>query len=384
LRRTAWSRSQTKDVALLKAKTECLERLLAGEDLSKAVGSIGNSWNADVLQLKASRQHLTDIYRCIDASWGCQCSEEHAVNFQLCSDPYQAELHLLFAPTASTHAATTSPLAKWNLQSLQANLRSQDGKDNKQTTAQPQNCELCKSFEQRSTNPTHAASAGPLPLRDKGGREYELRKAEEIAQQTRFVPLKDVLKPSTGLTHRTSARARVELGAILLNAVLQHHSTTWLPPTWNSSNIYLIQESGSPTQTALTKAYLEARFSKLPATPTTKPWKQPCVRNLTLHNLAIVLIELAYSQPLEDLMNDEEREIAKQAIGGQYARLQAADRLVEELPDHLLLGSYCQAARMCLSGEFGVLLKGKELSDEDLFGAVYRMAVKPLMDALGR
>jgi hypothetical protein len=37
---------------------------------------------------------------------------------------------------------------------------------------------------------------------------------------------------------------------------------------------------------------------------------------------------------------------------------------------------------MCLSGDFGVPLKGKELSDDNPFSAVYRMAAKPLIDSL--
>jgi len=37
---------------------------------------------------------------------------------------------------------------------------------------------------------------------------------------------------------------------------------------------------------------------------------------------------------------------------------------------------------MYLSGDFGVPLKGKELNDDGLSSAVYRMAAKPLIDSL--
>jgi hypothetical protein len=167
------------------------------------------------------------------------------------------------------------------------------------------------------------------------------------------------------------------LGARLINAVLQHHSTTWLPQQWGAQNVFL-----RPGSAYSPKSYFEARFAQSAAGRAQKPWEPPCVRNLTLHNLAIILIELAHNDSLDHLMNDEERDISRQPIGSQYARLQAASRLVEELPDHLIPDTYYQAARMCLSGDFGVPLKGKELNDDHLFSAVYRMAAKPLIDSL--
>ena len=75
-------------------------------------------------------------------------------------------------------------------------------------------------------------------------------------------------------------------------------------------------------------------------------------------------------------MNDEEQDIPRQPIGSQRARVQAASRSVEELPDHLIPDTCYQVATMCLSGDFGVPLKGKVLS------AVYQMAAKPLIDSL--
>jgi hypothetical protein len=214
-----------------------------------------------------------------------------------------------------------------------------------------------------------------------------------LSTSSQLITLKEALLPSrkantTKLSHQTNPialsplRDRLMLGATLLQAVLQHHSTTWMPSTWSINKIYLISAAGRLSRTDFTAAFLAAKFTKSPSPQTAKPFRPPFVRNLTLHNLAIVLIELAHGKPIEELMNDEEKAIANQPIGAQCARPQAASRLAEELPDHVLVGGYCKAVNMCLTGNFGMDVKGKELSDHDLFCAVYRMAAKPLMDSL--
>lgn len=122
MHQTAFSKSQSKDVVELQAKTERLKGLISGERLSKTVGSIGNSWKVDVSQLKAVRQHLADLHHCIDVGWGCQCREHHTVNFKLSSDPYQTELHLLFAPAALEQSEEQHSRSKWKLQRLHTRL----------------------------------------------------------------------------------------------------------------------------------------------------------------------------------------------------------------------------------------------------------------------
>ncbi|KAH0559894.1 hypothetical protein GP486_003586 [Trichoglossum hirsutum] len=367
--RAAWSRSQSKDVELLRSKTERLKRLLDGEHLSMAVGSIGDTWRAEIIRTKEIRQHFIDIHACIDSSWGCQCSSDHAINFQ-----YEEVNHngftVLFAPSAYAPGSPKTPKATWALQPLRITIP----KEQSSTQIQPFTG-LCGSLQQTLNTGLVTVTGGASKL------QYCLQKADNATATQALIPLGHLLPPASGLSKHTvptgRPKDRIILGARLINAVLQHHSTRWLPQDWGTQNVFL-----RPGSAYSPMPYFEACFSQPAAGKVQKPWKPPCVRNLTLHNLAIVLIELAHNDSLDHLMNDEERNILRQPIGSQYARVQAASRLVEELPDHLIPDTYCQVVRMCLSGEFGVPLKGKELSDDDLFSAVYRMAAKPLMDSL--
>jgi hypothetical protein len=208
------------------------------------------------------------------------------------------------------------------------------------------------------------------------------------ASSLQMLSLQDALKSAPSNSPLSSSKSqlsaiplrnRLELGAILLLAVLQHHSTEWLPATLDGKNVLLISQLGRLSREHIKVAFLQAGFGPPPAGNVANVTKPLFVRNLTLHNASILLIELAHGKTIAELMIDDEKREAQQAIGGQYARPRAAGRLSEELSDHVTMKSYCNAVDLCLLGKFGLDNKSKDLADDALYSAVYRHALKPLI-----
>jgi len=171
---------------------------------------------------------------------------------------------------------------------------------------------------------------------------------------------------------------RIELAAVLVHAVLQHHTLPWLPNTWTSHDVYFLQGSEGLSRETFMKPYFRA-----PNSPALRDQGQatylPLISNATLFNLAIVLIEIAYKAPLEDLLNENEGRDCENPIGKLWAIPIAASRLVSGVQDHVVIPSYYEVARRCLHGDFGTLeFHEKDLSNDAFLSAVYAYTVKPL------
>jgi hypothetical protein len=83
-----------------------------------------------------------------------------------------------------------------------------------------------------------------------------------------------------------------------------------------------------------------------------QPPHYPLLYNITLFNLAIVLNEIAYKAPLEDLLNEDEKRDYENPGGRKYAIPTAAARLVSGIQDQIVFSSYHEVASRCLHGGF--------------------------------
>ena len=203
---------------------------------------------------------------------------------------------------------------------------------------------------------------------------------------------RDLLSLDAALSHqhdphqfgKMNARDRVELGTMLVNAVLQHHKSPFLQESWGSQNVLLVKAVGGTCWQSTTEPYLQAGFHG-PNSPESAA-KLPFVRNMTLFNLGIVLMEIALNNSILNLMTDNERAQAT-APGGAagFALMLAANRLLPEVPRHLPSPGYYEATCRCLRGDFGdVPILAEDLENDDLLRGVYSTTAKPLMDDLKR
>jgi hypothetical protein len=222
---------------------------------------------------------------------------------------------------------------------------------------------------------------------DEDGFEHHLRLAKKLETEPDFITLHNAPKLNSALSGIGSAsclalKDRIELAAALVQAVLQHHTLPWLPDTWTSQDVYFLQGPEGFSRETFIKPYFRA-----PRSPTlTDQWQTPrlpLISNATLFNLAIVLIEISYKAPLEDLLNEDEKRDFENPIGKLWAIPTAASRLVLRVQDHVVIPSYEEVARRCLHGDFSQFeFHEKDLSNDAFLTAVYANTVKPLENDL--
>lgn len=172
----------------------------------------------------------------------------------------------------------------------------------------------------------------------------------------------------------------VHLAYSLATAVLQYHSTPWLPDAWKSSHVRLfsLNELTQPTNGTLSYTpYLRVEFSgqdkgkaKLQATGLTPHTSKDTTyksmalaRNAVLFCLGIMLLELGYSKPWIQL-----REWAFQSLPvDKQTDYHAAERLAQAPGLRNRMGPrFTTIVRKCLGCDFG--LGEKDLANEQLQG----------------
>lgn len=144
-------------------------------------------------------------------------------------------------------------------------------------------------------------------------------------------------------------RERVQLSTFLAQAVLRFHSTPWLPQHWRSRDVvfYGIDDLSSP--------YLKAKICTS-TTPdpqqlgaasgeNTSPSQSP-IRNQLLFNLGVMLVELAYGAPLQELKEEDDDR------GDSLTLYHTATRLGSKL-NQKCGPAYEAAAQVCLRGTLG-------------------------------
>lgn len=186
------------------------------------------------------------------------------------------------------------------------------------------------------------------------------------------------------ILHKTAEEKRQEdwvkklrLAKLLSLAVLRF-SNEWIPDSWSSSDVYFYNTEGPTSQAPL----LESPFTSVPLSSSTpnplaagSSNSASLATNPALFNLGIVLIELGYDAPFENLGAAQPDNNAE----GQFASRQVRDfisarRLGESVHKRLNM-TYGRLVEKCLNCNFGVATK---LEDVELQSAVLVHVVNEL------
>ena len=175
-----------------------------------------------------------------------------------------------------------------------------------------------------------------------------------------------------------------QLASTLGSTVLQLHSTPWLEG-WEKQDIqYLPEAEGDTAQspTSPVQPYISRRFSSSKSRPSsvssskTATQVQSFARNETLFTLGVVLIEIAYNKPIEDLV--EPRDMALTAA---MTRHFTALRLHKQI--QLEMGKQYQRAVVgCLFCDFGAECSDTDLKVPQFQRKVLEHVVLPLEEAM--
>ena len=164
---------------------------------------------------------------------------------------------------------------------------------------------------------------------------------------------------------------KFSLAKYLARAALHFHSTPWMSKDWRSRDIVFFgskdfaQDSlGSPflkksVKTLSDEDNQQAAFTQSAEHPRNRHSRSP-IRNQTLYSLGVMLIELAYDSPLQDLQIPEDEQGDLYTYDSTAKRL--ADRLWREFG-----WRYADAVKTCIYDGFGAPIQFDNSEGQDRF-----------------
>ena len=178
--------------------------------------------------------------------------------------------------------------------------------------------------------------------------------------------LEDALMAAKGTLDGIPLPEKFALAKLLALAVLRFHSTPWLNEEWRSSDVVFFgirDFSQDSLCVPFLKSHVFARARHQAnelAAPEDKALIRSPIRNRTLYNFGVLLIELAYNSPLHALVLQEDDQ------GDPYTLYWTAMRLGEKVRREL--GPfYADAVNICLHCGFGASSDLQELKVQRLF-----------------
>lgn len=176
--------------------------------------------------------------------------------------------------------------------------------------------------------------------------------------------LSDALQAAKHSSEGIPLPEKLCLAKLLALAVLRFHSTPWLNPQWQSQDVVFLDVRDfalDPLQMPFLRSSVRIQGSsrmqvseqdanaldRRAIVQGNRPMRSH-IRNQTLYNLGVMLIELAYDSPFEDLQVPEDDQ------GDLFTSYWAAERLGESV--RRVLGQrYAEAVKICLHCGFGPL-----------------------------
>ena len=190
--------------------------------------------------------------------------------------------------------------------------------------------------------------------------------SEGVSQTTRIInSLEEVLKAAKATSNGIPLPEKLELARLLALAVLRFYSTPWLSSEFRSEDVVFLDVRDF-SQEPIRRPFLKSRIltssngaNQLVSGHTTTNSQRSSsqlrspVRNQTLYNLGVMLVELAYNSPLQDLQISEDDQGDPHTL--YWAALRLGERVWRELGQ-----KYADAVKICLYGGFGA---SSELDD---------------------
>ena len=159
---------------------------------------------------------------------------------------------------------------------------------------------------------------------------------------------------------------RLKLATTLASTALQLQTTPWLNSNWDSNDVLF--HTGVAADSYITKGFNSEANQPGELVKLAEP--SP-VRNRSIFNLGVLLLELCLGKPLDHFRTPEDSSI--------FTEFCIAKRLVENLAEEASSG-YADAVTACIYCDFGREVKDHNLDNDAFRQAVYEYVVTPLED----
>ena len=373
-----------------------IERIQANNKPSAS----GSSLAVPINQFRAMQYASSKLYETLSSVWRCETPREHFANVSLDEDisnvsPNATSVRFNMVWSCPTHHSSSGRGLKELHLSVQAfseapslaanvppfsnshqNLKSEltatlqpDGSSNvsvRSTTSSVGSntgvgistslqdlCmipNLCRHLGQRAGGTESLHCVGYLQ-KTKTFKHLIYTPKESLVDNPGIKTFEEALNVAKAQSIEFNRRERVQLSTFLAQAVLRYHSTPWLPQHWRSRDV-VFYGINDLSQDMLSSPYLKAKIctssAQVGATTSgenASPNQSP-IRNQLLFNLGVMLVELAYGAPLQELKEDDDDR------GDSLTLYHTATRLGSKL-NQKCGPAYEAAAQVCLRGTLG-------------------------------
>ena len=378
---------------------------------------------ARVTQLSLVRVASSRLHEVLSSLWQCETAEEHFVNiglddngekpphnspnihFELAwSFPGQGvpprpskPLRLSVDSLVETRALTSDASPTFDLRqtlgnAVEESLRSASSQAQSLTITRPDSDEivagdlalpdlrtipnLCNNLMNQPPGPVQYLG---FLQKSKTFKHFICTPFDQSRHVSNTKSLKDALVAAKASSEGIPVLEKLNLAKILALAVLQFHSTPWLKREWQSQDVVFFGIQNF-AEDPLRMPYLKSRvltqrnttdqqvIISITGRDSSVTNLRSSVRNQTLYSLGVMLIELAYDSPLQDLKKPEDDQGDPHTLFWAATRL--GDRVIRELGP-----IYADAVKICLHGAFGA---SSELEDMRVQRAFFVEVVQKL------
>lgn len=162
---------------------------------------------------------------------------------------------------------------------------------------------------------------------------------------------------------------RISLARQLAKALLQFNTTPWLGNSWDSREVLIQAVANAEEENFDSRAFITAKMNG-PHDPFARvelPPNSIVIRNRLIFSLGVILLELAFQKPLQELTTEQDRDRSHP----EYTDYVTADRLSRQVSLHMGF-TYAEVTRKCIHCDFG---GGFDLRKSELRTGFYRDVV---------
>jgi hypothetical protein len=197
-------------------------------------------------------------------------------------------------------------------------------------------------------------------------------------QQWTSCSLQQVLTKQSNVTRSLTQLDKLQIATKLSSNMLQLYSTPWLSDDWRSSEIFFLYRSGATPTSIYKNPFVFSSLSlRKGKSNTAQKTTSRITPNQTLFALGVLLIELWYGQPLEELQSASD--LDHQGTPG--IAWCTATRIAEEELESQAGKRYADAVRFCIRCKFGEH-RTADLQSESFQRAVFEGVVVPIEKTL--
>jgi hypothetical protein len=167
---------------------------------------------------------------------------------------------------------------------------------------------------------------------------------------------------------------KLQVATSLSSSILQLYSTSWLDDNWGSSEVFFVHRPGTPAASIYQHPFVYRGLIPQAVKGTLPSQRKPSrvIRNQTLFTLGVLLLELWYGKPIEELQSASDLNCQ----GTPGVAWCTAMRLAEEDIEFQAGKRYADAVRRCIRCDFNQT--DPNLENEDFQQAVFEGVVVPI------